>query len=218
MKNKKYTLAATALLLFSAFTLSSENKINLELKSIQGKRIFNSTFGEVTSTISKTSGNEFIFTNSGDGFYYKQKLIEKNDTVYSLGVEQKLKVLYFVNKSAKVKYNKPMVRFPKNLKEGMTWSWSGTEFDEENVSSKVEVKSRVENISILKTADGNFNAALIVTEIRKDDGTMNVVKEWIANDYFLLKSELSVNGGGFLGALRDILGYDIIKFELKKLL
>jgi hypothetical protein len=55
----------------------------------------------------------------------------------------------------------------------------------------------------------------VVTELVTGMGSKNTITEWIVPDIGIIKTHITIEGGGFTGFLRTILGYSEISFELK---
>ena len=205
-----------SIFLFCGFAYSRYNSINIDFRKNQKTSIFDSDFGLVKTTIVKKD-SVYEFVNQSDKFYYRQILMEKNDSIYVLETEQNIKIFLFFKKHSIIRYNKPLLRYPRNIKVNTEWSWDGIEYP---VNKKDSSESHVHCYSLgydtVKTDLGKLESLVVITEVQNSSGSKNVVKEWIHKDLGLIKSEITINGGGLMGLLRNLLGFGEIVFTLKE--
>ena len=57
----------------------------------------------------------------------------------------------------------------------------------------------------------------MVTIVESSSETINKVTEWYAEGIGLIKAKVIIDGGGFMGFMRDLLGYGTIEFELEEI-
>jgi len=68
------------------------------------------------------------------------------------------------------------------------------------------------------TEAGKFNCVKFQIDIRKKkSGTHTKFYEWRTPKIGLVKLEAYIDSKGFIGSIMSILGYDEMKFELKKI-
>ncbi len=229
--NIKIITAAGILLLISIITapaLSKETENNKaadkslrefgrEYFPIDGRLtlFYTSTFGDTKSSITR-DGNSYLFSNSADGFKYRQKLEVDSSGVFIDRTYQKFKVLLFITKEGTYIYSKPLLRIPFPLYKGREWNWSGAQFSGGDTSS-VDLSGECFGIDTLSTGAGKFTAVKVRSTLTTSDGTKNIITEWYAKNIGLIKMHVEVQGGGIMGVMRDILGYGDIDFRLKKI-
>lgn len=177
--------------------------------------IYKTSFGEEKSKLINENGY-FLFKNDGDDFTYYQNLDINDSGVYVLSVYQKVHVFLFINSEAKVHYNKPLLRIPFPITPGKTWNWSGLEI-KDNDTGTVNVSGKIIGMDTVLTPAGKFNAIKVKSLIVSSAGSKNEITEWFAKDIGMVKMQISIQGGGVMGILRDLLGYHKIYFELKKI-
>lgn len=194
--------------------INSEYNDDIFLKS-KKTLIYNSTFGETTSTIRKRD-SLYVMTTEGEDFYYRQSYLLKNDGIFIYETYQKMSPMIFVNIEDKYTYNSPVMRLPLPIESNNSWEWRGVEYCDDEKSNLV-VKGNILKTEKLKTKAGTFETTVVETIISSENGTENILKEWINKDYGIIKSEVKINGGGIMGMIRDILGYGNIYFELEEI-
>ena len=214
--NKKIILVIlfTASILFAGGKDKAEKNIyNPYVKT--AKLILESDFGEVFSQVKKENGKQYIKVQ-GDDFKYYQQLVITDSSISILDTYSKFKYLLFFNKEMKIYYKEPVVRFPLPLVKGKTWTWNGYEYFGDDDSSTVAIEGRVAGEEKIKVPAGEFTAMKVVTELVTGMGSKNTITEWIVPDIGIIKTHITIEGGGFTGFLRNILGYSEINFELKE--
>lgn len=228
---KKISVAAIIILFSTSVLIFSEldhNKL-LELKSREEitaeyfpidpslKLVYNSSMGEAYAEIKK-KGNSYIMDLRNDDFYFVQTVFVENDTVFLTKLEQEVDVFLFISSSASVTYNRPYLRFPFPLKKNDSWIWTGVEYiDEENPDS-ITVSGKVLGQEIIETEAGNFDCVKFQIDIhKKKSGSHTKFYEWRAPKIGLVKLEAFIDSKGFIGTVMSLLGYDEMKFELKKI-
>lgn len=177
--------------------------------------IYDSDFGEAELKITKEK-NLDVFTFSGEDFIYRQKLLINNDGVFVKETYQNITLMLVLSKEGKLTYNEPLPRIKFPFNSGNNWNWKGKEFDEED-TYLLDLNARIENIEKVKVPAGTFDAIKLVTNVKSTKGTKSFVTEWYAKDIGLIKMVAVVEGGGVIGAARDILGLGEIVFELKEI-
>jgi hypothetical protein len=176
---------------------------------------YSTSFGETKSKFIYKDQN-LVSVNESDKFKYRQKLNIQTDGVYVTETYQYIKLFFFINKEATYTYNKPLLRLPIPLTPGKCWNWEGTEYSDGD-SSTVSVTGKIFNKELITVPAGKFDAIRIETKIESSSKTKNTIIEWYAEDIGLIKASISIEGGGFMGMARDLLGYGEINFELKEI-
>jgi len=181
------------------------------------KLVYNSSMGEAYAVITQ-KGNNFIMDLRNDDFYFVQTIFVENDTIFLTKLEQEVDVFLFISSSASVTYSRPYLRFPFPLKKNDSWDWTGVEYiDEENPDS-ITVSGKVLGQEIVETEAGNFDCVKFQIDIHKQEkGTHTKFYEWRAPKIGLIKLEAFIDSKGFIGTIMSLLGYDEMKFELKKI-
>ncbi|MFA7288130.1 MAG: hypothetical protein WC055_04560 [Melioribacteraceae bacterium] len=175
--------------------------------------ILDSDFDDVSSQIKNENGKQYIKVD-GEDFKYYQELVISDTSVSILHTYSKFKYLLFFTKEATISYKEPVMRFPLPLEKGKRWTWNGYEYFGDD-SATVSIKGFVEGEEKIKVPAGEFTAMKVVTELVTGKGSKNKITEWIAPDIGIIKTHITIEGGGFTGFLRNILGYSEINFELK---
>jgi hypothetical protein len=181
------------------------------------KLIYNSSMGEAYAVI-KRKGNNYVMDLRNDDFYFIQTVHVANDTVYLTKLDQEVDVFLFISSSASVTYNRPYLRFPFPLKNNDSWTWNGVEYiDEENPDS-IKVSGRVLGSETVQTEAGKFECVKFQIDInKKKSGSHTRFYEWRTPKIGLVKLEAFIDSKGFIGTIMNLLGYDEMKFELKKI-
>ena len=181
------------------------------------KLIYNSSMGEAYAVI-KRKGNNYVMDLRNDDFYFIQTVHVANDTVFLTKLEQEVDVFLFISSSASVTYNRPYLRFPFPLKNNDSWTWNGVEYiDEENPDS-IKVSGRVLGSETVQTEAGKFECVKFQIDInKKKSGSHTRFYEWRTPKIGLVKLEAFIDSKGFIGTIMNLLGYDEMKFELKKI-
>jgi hypothetical protein len=177
--------------------------------------IYQTTFGETQANVLRKGGITYV-TNEADRFRYNQELIVDGEGVRIRQVYQKLKILSFITKENTVTYDRPLLRIPFPLVEGKSWSWKGMEyFDGEKY--RLEVEGKVVGTERITVPAGTFDAVKIETNMKSASGSANRIQEWYAQNIGMIRTRVTIQGGGVIGMVRDLLGYGEILFELKKI-
>ena len=177
--------------------------------------VYKSSFGESITNYFH-DGEYTVCSSKSDKFKYRQTLIIKDDGVYVRETYQYLKIFLFIKKEATFTYGKPLLRFPLPLSPGMKWEWEGDEYCGGN-TNKVKVTGKAVDKEFVVTKAGRFEAIKIESIVEGTDDAKNTVTEWYAEGIGLIKANIIIEGGGFPGLLRDLLGYGTIEFELKEI-
>ena len=176
--------------------------------------IYDSDFGDAELKISKNK-NLNVFSLESEDFIYRQKLLIDQNGVFVKETYQKINVLFGLTKEGTLTYNEPLPRIKFPFEAGKKWSWKGKEFDDDDTYI-LDVNSRIDNIEKVTVPAGTFDAIKLVTSVKSTKGTKSNVTEWYAKDVGLIKMIAVVEGGGVIGAARDLLGLGEIVFELKE--
>ncbi len=174
--------------------------------------IFESSFGEVTNSISVRNDTIHI-VNQAEDFYYAQKMLLKNDSVMVIETHQKFSVLLVINRENIIFYKEPLLRIPFPLLANASWESSTTQYNAK-YQSKVSMHGNMLAEETITTKLGDFKTIKLTTSVKTSYGSENIITEWYAENIGLVKAEIQVKGGGFTGFLRDLLGYDLITFEI----
>jgi len=209
-------------LLFAAFNGASLNKENNPSTSNSYfpvnntiELIYNSSFGECITTYTEDGGLT-ISSSEADDFEYKQSLIIKEDGIYVTETYQYLKIFLFIKKEATSTYERPLLRFPLPLIPGAEWKWVGEEYSDDE-KYNVNITGKVIGNELVITKAGSFNTIKLETIVESSSETKNKVTEWYTEGVGLVKAKLLIEGGGFMGFMRDLLGYGTIEFELNEI-
>ena len=181
------------------------------------KLVYNSSMGEAYAEVKK-KGNSYIMDLRNDDFYFVQTVHVENDTVFLTKLEQEVDVFLFISSSASVTYSRPYLRFPFPLKNNDSWTWNGVEFIDEENPDTIRVSGKVLGSEVVKTEAGKFDCVKFQIDIRKKkSGSHTKFYEWRAPKIGLVKLEAFIDSKGFIGTVMNLLGYDEMKFELKKI-
>lgn len=176
--------------------------------------IYDSDFGDAELKISKNK-NLNVFSLESEDFIYRQKLLIDQNGVFVKETYQKINVLFGLTKEGTLTYNEPLPRIKFPFEAGKKWNWKGKEFDDDDTYI-LDLNSRIDNIEKVTVPAGTFDAIKLVTSVKSTKGTKSNVTEWYAKDVGLIKMIAIVEGGGVIGAARDLLGLGEIVFELKE--
>jgi hypothetical protein len=177
--------------------------------------VYDSDFGDAILKITQEA-NLTVFSFVGDDFTYRQKLLINDKGVFVNETYQKIKLLLVISKEGTLTYSEPLPRIKFPIEEGMKWNWKGKEYDEDAVHT-LDVNSRIEKVEKVKVPAGTFDAIKLITSVKSTKGTKSDVTEWYVKDIGLVKMVAVVEGGGVIGAARDLLGLGEIVFELKEI-
>jgi hypothetical protein len=181
------------------------------------KLIYNSSFGEAFAVIKK-KGSNYIMDLRNDDFYFVQTVFVENDTVFLTKLEQEVDVFLFISSSAAVTYNRPYLRFPFPLKNNDSWTWNGVEYIDEENPDTIKVSGKVLGREMVVTEAGKFDCVKFQIDInKKKSGTHTKFYEWRTPKIGLVKLEAFIDSKGFIGTIINLLGYDEMIFELKKI-
>jgi len=178
--------------------------------------IYKSSFDEASSK-TEVKNNTVILENKSDDFIYRQKFEIREDGLYISETYQKIKVILFIKVEKKVTYDKDLLKIPFPLKTGQQWSCNRTEYLDNGDSNKIAFSSKCVGAEEIQTLAGKFHTMKLESIIKSGDGSTNYVEEWIAPNIGLIKTKIRMEGGGFTGTIRDILGLGEINFELKEI-
>jgi hypothetical protein len=177
--------------------------------------VYNSSFGKCITTYTQDGGLT-ISSSEADDFEYRQAMSIKEDGIYVTETYQFLKIFLFIKKEATSTYEKPLLRFPLPLVKGTEWNWEGEEYSD-GEKYNVHITGKVLGYESVITKAGKFEAVKLETIVESSSATKNKVTEWYAEGVGLIKANAIIEGGGFMGFMRDLLGYGIIEFELEEI-
>jgi hypothetical protein len=181
------------------------------------KLTYNSSMGEAYSSVEK-EGDDYILNLQNDDFFFVQTIFMQNDTVYLTKLDQEVDVLLFISAGSTVTYGTPYLRFPFPMQSSQTWTWSGVELIGDEDPDSITVVGKVVGEEILETEAGSFECVKFQIDIRKKrSGTHTKFYEWRTPGIGLVKLEAYIDAKGFIGSIMSLLGYDEMKFELKKI-
>jgi mRNA-degrading endonuclease HigB of HigAB toxin-antitoxin module len=181
------------------------------------KLVYNSSFGEASAVIKKKN-NSYIMDLRNDDFFFVQTIQVKNDTIYLTKLDQEVDVFLFISAGSSITYNRPYLRYPFPLNINDNWHWNGVEYIDEKDPDTISVSGKVLGEELIKTEAGNFDCVKFQIDIRKKkSGTHTKFYEWRTPKIGLVKLEAFIDSNGFIGTVMSLLGYDEMKFELKKI-
>jgi len=219
---KRFINIILLILLFTALNDTSLNKDKTPVISNSYfpvnnsiELVYKSSFGECITTYTQ-DGELTISSSEADDFEYKQSLNIKEDGIYVTETYQYLKIFLFIKKEATSTYGKPLLRFPLPLLSGTEWKWEGEEYSDDE-KFNVNISGKVLGTEFITTNAGTFEAIKLETIVESSSDTKNIVTEWYAEGFGLIKANIIVEGGGFMGFMRDLLGYGTIEFELEEI-
>ena len=181
------------------------------------KLSYSSSMGDAESII-KQVGNKYIIDLRNDDFFFIQTIYVENDTIFLTKLDQEVDVFLFISSSSSVTYNQPYLRFPFPLNIGDKWNWDGVEYIDGENPDTISVSGKVLGEELVKTEAGNFDCVKFQIDIRKKKSrTHTKFYEWRTPKIGLVKLEAFIDSKGFIGTIINLLGYDEMKFELKKI-
>jgi hypothetical protein len=181
------------------------------------KLSYNSSMGDAEAVI-KQVGKNFIMDLRNDDFYFVQTVHVENDTIFLTKLDQEVDVFLFISSSSSVTYNRPYLRFPFPLSINDNWNWDGVEYIDGEDPDTISVSGKVLGEELLETEAGNFECVKFQIDIRKKkSGSHTKFYEWRTPKIGLIKLEAFIDSKGFIGTIISLLGYDEMKFELKKI-
>lgn len=181
------------------------------------KLVYNSSMGEAYAEIKK-KGNSYVMDLRNDDFFFVQTVYVENDTIYLTKLDQEVDVFLFISSGSSVTYNRPYLRFPFPLSINDKWNWDGVEYIDGENPDTISVSGKVLGKELVKTEAGNFDCVKFQIDIRKKkSGTHTKFYEWRTPKIGLVKLEAFIDSKGFIGTIINLLGYDEMIFELKKI-
>ncbi|MCW8805122.1 MAG: hypothetical protein OQK56_01575 [Ignavibacteriaceae bacterium] len=181
------------------------------------KLSYNSSMGDAEAII-KQVGKNYIMDLRNDDFYFVQTVHVENDTIFLTKLDQEVDVFLFISSSSSVTYNRPYLRFPFPLSINDNWNWDGVEYIDGEDPDTISVSGKVLGEELLETEAGNFECVKFQIDIRKKkSGSHTKFYEWRTPKIGLVKLEAFIDSKGFIGTIINLLGYDEMKFELKKI-
>jgi hypothetical protein len=110
------------------------------------------------------------------------------------------------------------LRFPFPLSINDNWNWNGVEYIDGEDPDTIFVSGKVLGEELVETEAGNFDCVKFQIDIRKKkSGSHTKFYEWRTPKIGLVKLEAFIDSKGFIGTIINLLGYDEMKFELKKI-
>jgi len=181
------------------------------------KLVYNSSLGEANAAIEQNDNN-YIINLSNDKFYFIQTVYVENDTIFLTKLDQKVDVFLFISSKTSVTYSHPYLRFPFPLKNNDSWTWNGVEYIDKKNPDTIKVSGKVIGREMVETEAGKFDCVKFQIDIRKKkSGSHTKFYEWRTPKIGLVKLEAFIDAKGFIGTVMNLLGYDEMKFELKKI-
>lgn len=177
--------------------------------------VYDSDFGETISRIEITDEG-YLDINENDDFSYIQKLEYRGNGIYLLEADQQLDIFLFISREMETKYPSPALQLPKNLVIGEEWIWEGFKVEDDD-SISVHTVGKLIGEEQIKVPAGEFNALRINFEIETSDGEKSIITQWLVPNVGRVKMHVTIDGGGFIGTLLSLLGYDEIEFNLKEI-
>lgn len=177
--------------------------------------VYDSDFGETVSRIEATAEG-FRDINENDDFSYIQKMRSDENGIYLIKADQEIDLFLFISKEMKTEYPSPPLQLPKNLIIGQEWIWEGYKV-EDNDSIKVRTLAKVIEEEEITVPAGTFNALRIQFINETSEGEHSTINQWLAPNVGRVKMNVSIDGGGFIGTILSLLGYDEIEFNLKEI-
>lgn len=179
------------------------------------KLIYDSDFGETTSRIEITDEG-YLDINENDDFSYIQKMRSDDNGIYLLKADQEIDLFLFISKEMKTEYPSPPLQLPKRIFVGQEWVWEGIKVENED-SITVRTVAKVIGEESITVPAGTFDALRIQFDITTSEGEHSVINQWIAKNVGRVKMHVIMDGGGFIGTILSLLGYDDIEFNLKEI-
>jgi len=181
------------------------------------KLSYTSSMGDAEAVI-KQVGKNYIMDLRNDDFYFVQTVHVENDTIFLTKLDQEVDVFLFISSSSSVTYNRPYLRFPFPLSINDNWNWDGVEYIDGEDPDTISVAGTVLGEELLETEAGNFECVKFQIDIRKKkSGSHTKFFEWRTPKIGLVKLEAFIDSKGFIGTIISLLGYDEMKFEIKKI-
>ena len=199
-------------------TTPARDKIyNLQdyLLSEDTKLVLDSDFGETISRV-EINENRYMDINESEDFHYTQELEKRDDGIYLISADQHVDIFLFISKSMETSYPTPPLQLPARFKIGDEWTWNTYKVEDED-SILVTTSGRIEEKETLILPPGEFDAIRVVFNIETSEGEKSTVTQWLAPNLGRIKMNVVMEGGGFVGTILSLLGYDEIEFNLKKI-
>jgi hypothetical protein len=171
-----------------------------------------STFGEVGTDIT-INGNIVSVSNRGEKFTYEQQLRATENGLSLTRVYQKYKLLGLFTRESSTTYKSPLLRFPPQLKTGISWNASTIEYNG-NDSAQIQLTGTVAGEETVMTKAGNFRTYRVETIFSHPGGEQSRVIDWIAPETGIIRTKIYLSNDGLMGLVKKLLGYSEITFEL----
>ena len=179
------------------------------------KLVYDSDFGETSSRIEITEEG-YLDINENDDFCYIQKMKYDDDGIYLLRADQEIDLFLFISKEMETEYPSPPLQLPKDLFIGQEWVWEGYKVENDD-SIKVRTEAKVIGEEVITLPAGTFEALRIQFDNVTSEGEHSIINQWIAPNVGRVKMHVMIDGGGFIGTILSLLGYDEIEFNLKEI-
>jgi len=199
-------------------TLESQQKVFNVFKyqpSENIRLIYDSDFGETTSRIELTDEG-YLDINENDDFSYIQQMKYGNDGIYLMKADQEIDLFLFISKEMKTEYPSPPLQLPKDLIIGQEWIWEGYKVEDDDTIS-VRTVGKVIGEEPTTVPAGEFHALRVKFDIETSDGEKSIVNQWLIPNIGRIRMHVVIDGGGFIGTILSLLGYDEIEFNLKEI-
>lgn len=183
--------------------------------NVNKKIIYNSDFGETTTTVTG-DGDGYIIKNMSEDFSYIQKFLKKDDGIFLIGTEQHLEAAIFLSSDAIISYSEPALYIPMPMTIGREWYWTGFQFDGDE-KNRIKITGKVICEEKIKLPEGDHNTIRIVLNIKVDDGLESIITEWLAPELGIVKANIKTQRSGIVGFFTSLLGYSEIDFELREI-
>lgn len=178
------------------------------------KLVLDSEFGDTFTTV-RIDEKTIVDKNESDDFHYIQKLEMKEDGIYLLSADQHVNIFLFFSKNMETTYPNPPLQLPIEMNIGDSWKWETIKV-EDGDSVIVNTSGKVESEELLVLESGEYKTIKILFDIETSEGEKSRVTQWLAPNLGRIKMNVQMEGGGFIGTILSLLGYDEIEFTLKE--
>lgn len=154
-------------------------------------------------------GNELVLSYQAGSIKYEQKFFKGNEGIYLTRTESGA-FLFF---GTTVTYPKPVLRLPLPLEIGDVWEWEGLEIADGD-TGKLTITGEALGEEVLKTPIGMYSCLKIRLMVKSENGSGNIITEWLAPEIGVVKFHADLEGKGITGFLQSLMGLDEITFDL----
>jgi hypothetical protein len=180
------------------------------------KLVFDSDFGETKLRFEEVEQG-YKLINESDDFRYAQTLIEKEEGIFLMKTEQKIKIFLFIKSSAEYVYPTPVLQLPRGKPIGEKWIWDGLQIMDDDTAT-VRISGIIYGEEVIKLPAGEFEVIKVGFDIKTSSGENTSLTQWIAPKLGTIKLHAEIDEPGLVGIALDLLGYDEINFELKEVI